>query len=252
MAVNSNETAARVRTYYGHEPTVIHPPVAVEFFGAAAGRRRAEYLLAVSRFVPYKRLDIAIDAAALGGRPLVVAGAGPLSRPASPRRSRPSDGVEFRVSPSDEEVLREPVRRCRRRRVPRLGGLRHRARRGTGGGHAGGRAGPGWHGGHGARRCDRGPRGEQIAPAFVAAIQRLLADPPARGRRRANAVALRGPRVRPAVPGGMDGEATAGGCCPARRARCSPRERSRGVPVRSIAPRYRRGGSAFGPIQQKR
>ncbi|MBC5810910.1 MAG: glycosyltransferase [Candidatus Eremiobacteraeota bacterium] len=75
---NSHNVAARVRAYYGREAAVLHCPVDVDRFSAGDGR--GEYFLAVSRLLPYKRIDVAIAACALAGVPLKVVGDGPARR----------------------------------------------------------------------------------------------------------------------------------------------------------------------------
>src|SRR5882672_9811590 len=58
---NSQHVAGRIRTYYNRDAIVIHPPVDTDFFhpdGAVPER----YALVVSALVPYKRIDVAIEA----------------------------------------------------------------------------------------------------------------------------------------------------------------------------------------------
>ena len=102
FAANSRETAERIRRFYDRPAKVVYPPVDVEFFGLPCPIRRGAYLLAVSRFVPYKRVDLVITAAALAGLPLVVAGSGPLERSLRKfARARYPGSVHFVVRPSD-------------------------------------------------------------------------------------------------------------------------------------------------------
>lgn len=69
----------RVRRAWGRDASVVYPPVAVERFAPRAGGPDDFYLL-VGGFVPYKREDLALRAFADLGRPLLVAGDGPLRR----------------------------------------------------------------------------------------------------------------------------------------------------------------------------
>lgn len=97
---NSQYVAARIRRYYNRESAVVYPPVDTGFFrptGAPAG----DYCLVVSALVPYKRLDLAIAACRLAGRPLRIVGTGPEE--ARLRRMAGSD-VEFMGSRTDEEL----------------------------------------------------------------------------------------------------------------------------------------------------
>jgi len=72
----SNTIAQRIQRAYGINAPVIYPPVDTEFF--TPGPAGAEgYWLAVSASVPYKRLDLAIEACNRLRLPLKVAGGGP-------------------------------------------------------------------------------------------------------------------------------------------------------------------------------
>ena len=103
FAVNSRTVGARVRDTYGRDAVVIHPPVATSFFAEAPVRPRTR-LVALSRFVPYKRLDDAIRVAAALGESLVVAGEGPLEGELRALAGLLRADVEFRIRPSDAEV----------------------------------------------------------------------------------------------------------------------------------------------------
>ncbi len=72
----SHYVAGRIGRYYNREAAVVYPPADTEFF--TPGDRQPEgYALVVSALVPYKRIDVAIDAARLAGMPLKVIGQGP-------------------------------------------------------------------------------------------------------------------------------------------------------------------------------
>ncbi len=71
----STEIQERIRRYYRRESVVIYPPVEVaDRFAIAA--HPDDYFLVVSRLVPYKRIDLAIEACSRLGLPLLVAGKG--------------------------------------------------------------------------------------------------------------------------------------------------------------------------------
>jgi len=72
---NSRNVAERVRRYYGRDAFVLPCPADVERF--TLGRGDGGYYLVLSRLLPYKAIDRAIDAAALAGVKLRVAGSGP-------------------------------------------------------------------------------------------------------------------------------------------------------------------------------
>lgn len=58
---NSDNVARRIRKYYRREAAVLYPPVDLTGFAFHSGPRE-DYYLAASRLVPYKRLDIIIEA----------------------------------------------------------------------------------------------------------------------------------------------------------------------------------------------
>ncbi len=72
---NSATVAERVRTYYDRDAAVLHSPADVARFTPGSGA--GGYFFIASRLLPYKRVDIAIDAAKLAGVKLLVAGEGP-------------------------------------------------------------------------------------------------------------------------------------------------------------------------------
>lgn len=73
---NSQHVAGRIRRYYNREAIVVYPPVDTDFFlpDSAAPERTA---LVVSALVPYKRLDVAIEACRRARLPLTIVGTGP-------------------------------------------------------------------------------------------------------------------------------------------------------------------------------
>ena len=72
----SETVAARIRRYYRREAEVIYPPVDTSLF-VPSGREPEDFLLVVARLVPYKRVDLAVAAAARLGLPLWIVGDGP-------------------------------------------------------------------------------------------------------------------------------------------------------------------------------
>ncbi|MBN1637782.1 MAG: glycosyltransferase [Ignavibacteriales bacterium] len=57
---NSSHVAKRIQKIYKRDAEVIHPPVDVESF--PCDTKKDNYYLAVSRFVPYKKMDVIIEA----------------------------------------------------------------------------------------------------------------------------------------------------------------------------------------------
>lgn len=75
IVANSRNVAARIARYYGRESDVLPCPVDVERFTVGSGS--GDYFVIASRLLSYKRIDLAIEAAALAGVRLIVAGTGP-------------------------------------------------------------------------------------------------------------------------------------------------------------------------------
>jgi glycosyltransferase involved in cell wall biosynthesis len=72
---NSKLVAERIKTTYGRDAIVIPPPIDVDRFRIA--KEVGNYYLILSRLVPYKRIDIAIEACKRLNRRLVIIGDGP-------------------------------------------------------------------------------------------------------------------------------------------------------------------------------
>jgi glycosyltransferase involved in cell wall biosynthesis len=72
---NSRTVQDRVREFYGRDADVLHSPADVDRFTIGSGG--GDYFFIASRLLPYKRIDLAIDAAQLAGVKLLVAGDGP-------------------------------------------------------------------------------------------------------------------------------------------------------------------------------
>ncbi len=70
----SDEVRRRIAKVYRRESTIIYPPVDVGRFEPSS--RIDDYYLFVGRLVPYRRLDVLIEAFNKMGRPLVIAGSG--------------------------------------------------------------------------------------------------------------------------------------------------------------------------------
>ncbi len=97
---NSQHVARRIGRYYNRRATVVYPPVDITFFEPGSGAP-GDYVLVVSALVPYKRIDLAIDACRLAGVRLRIVGQGPerarLGRQAGP-------DVEFLGTRSNEDL----------------------------------------------------------------------------------------------------------------------------------------------------
>lgn len=73
---NSPIVAERIRKYYRREAVVIPPPVEASRFSFDPTTRPGNYFLMLSRLVPYKRIDLAIEACNHLHLPLVIIGGG--------------------------------------------------------------------------------------------------------------------------------------------------------------------------------
>jgi glycosyltransferase involved in cell wall biosynthesis len=101
FVANSHYVADRIRRYYNRASTVVYPPVDTSFY-SPGGRERDRYFLMVTALSPYKRIDLALEAARAVGVPLKIVGFGPerarLEALAGP-------DVEFLGRQSDAEIL---------------------------------------------------------------------------------------------------------------------------------------------------
>jgi len=102
LIANSEVTQARIKQYYNRASTVVHPPVDVDRFTPPPKGDRSGYVL-WGRHVPYKRFDLAVQAANQLGVQLTIIGSGPdtarLKKLAGPT-------VQFAGRVSDKELVR--------------------------------------------------------------------------------------------------------------------------------------------------
>jgi len=104
---NSRLVAERIRQIYGREAHVIPPPIDVNRFHMSNDIE--DYYLVLSRLIPYKRIDLAIEACKRMNRRLVIIGDGP-------DRARleklGDDRVEF-LGRQPDKVVNYYMARCR-------------------------------------------------------------------------------------------------------------------------------------------
>ena len=96
----SHYVAGRIARYYNRQATVVYPPVDTAFF-TPDGSAPERYALMVTALVPYKQIQVAVDACARAQVPLKVVGDGP-ERSALERAV--TGTVEFLGRRSDEDV----------------------------------------------------------------------------------------------------------------------------------------------------
>lgn len=97
----------RIAKYYQRDSTIIYPPVDVDRFQVS--RAHDDYFLILSRLVPYKRIDLAVQAFNELGLPLVIAGDG---RDRLRLQAMAKANVQFLGRVSDEKA-KEFLARCR-------------------------------------------------------------------------------------------------------------------------------------------
>ena len=101
----SLHVARRILRYYNREAQVVYPPVDTRFF-TPSDPSPGHYFVVVSALVPYKRVDLAIQACEKARVPLRIVGKGP---DATRLRAQAGPNVEFVGNCSDRE-LRELYR----------------------------------------------------------------------------------------------------------------------------------------------
>ncbi|MCC5822366.1 MAG: glycosyltransferase [Phycisphaerales bacterium] len=115
---NSAYTRDLIRTVYDRDAEVLHPPVRTDFFTPDPSVPRDGSLLVVSALEPYKRVDLAIDAAARTGRALTVIGTGSHERVLR-ARARNRAGITFLGHASDD-IVRAHMRRAHAFLMPQV------------------------------------------------------------------------------------------------------------------------------------
>lgn len=104
---NSRCVQERILRCYGRASVVIHPPVSLERF--CSTRMREDFYLVVSALVPYKFVNIAVDACTRLRRKLVVIGTGPEE---ADLKKRAGDCVMF-LGWASNETVQDHYERCR-------------------------------------------------------------------------------------------------------------------------------------------
>ena len=103
----SKKVRERIAACYQRDAAIVYPPVDVERFSIS--RAPGDYFLILSRLVPYKRIDLAVQAFNALGLPLVIAGNG-RDRARLQEKAKPN--VRFLGRVSDGEG-RDLLSRCR-------------------------------------------------------------------------------------------------------------------------------------------
>ncbi len=98
----SHQVQSRIAAAYGREACLIYPPVDVSAFQIAPASEIGDYFLIISRLIPYKRIDLAVEAFNATGLPLVIAGDG---RDRARLQARAKSNIKFLGRVSDRERL---------------------------------------------------------------------------------------------------------------------------------------------------
>ena len=100
---NSHNVARRIRKHYGRTSYVIYPPVRTHMFTLGDRKPEEEYYLAVSRLVPYKRIDLLVEAFSILGLPLKIIGDGSEMKEL---KKKASSNIQFLGRLEDDMVLK--------------------------------------------------------------------------------------------------------------------------------------------------
>jgi glycosyltransferase involved in cell wall biosynthesis len=102
---NSHFIARRIKKVYGRDADVIYPPVDVERF--KLNENKEEYYLTASRLVPYKRIDLIVDAfKAMPDKKLIVIGDGPEMKKIRDKASANTEILGFQSNEIMENCMR--------------------------------------------------------------------------------------------------------------------------------------------------
>ena len=104
----SRHVQQRIEKFYGREADVVYPPADTGFYTPDPTAAREDFDLIVSALVPYKRVDLAVDAYTSAGKSLVVVGTGTEFEKL---KVRAGPTVRFAGWQSDE-AIRDLYRRC--------------------------------------------------------------------------------------------------------------------------------------------
>ena len=108
ILANSNYVAKRINKFWNRECQVIYPPVDIDRL-SPNGKEPEDFYVVFSRFVPYKRIDLAIEACKKLNRKLIVIGDGEQREYL---KSLSNDNIIFTGRISDEEV-KDYLQRCK-------------------------------------------------------------------------------------------------------------------------------------------
>ena len=111
FVANSRNISDQIRKFYRRPSEVVYPPVDLDLFNGAmaAGTTAGDFYLYAGQLIPYKRVDLAIDACKALGRRLVIIGGGSEKE----RLARQAGPLVTFLGHVDDATLRSHYARCR-------------------------------------------------------------------------------------------------------------------------------------------
>ena len=111
IVANSYYIARRIKKFWNRDAVVIYSPLNTRRFYPDDNAVKEDYYVAYSRLIPYKRIDIAINAIKGTGRKLVIIGGG--SEEKKLRKLAQGDSNIVFLGRAEDAVLRSHLQRCR-------------------------------------------------------------------------------------------------------------------------------------------
>jgi glycosyltransferase involved in cell wall biosynthesis len=105
----SSDIQERIKQFYNRDSVIIYPPVDTERFAAARTDEVEDYYLIVSRLIPYKQIDLAVQAATRLGVKLKISGRG---RDLERLKAMAGETVEF-LGYVPDDALPDLIARCK-------------------------------------------------------------------------------------------------------------------------------------------
>ena len=105
----SRTVQQRIRKVYRRDSTIIYPPMSIR--PGQTPQPPEDYYLIVSRLIPYKRIDLAVEAFNRLGLPLRIIGEG--RDRAMLQAHGQTDNVRFLGFVADDDDVRDQMARCR-------------------------------------------------------------------------------------------------------------------------------------------
>lgn len=114
ILANSTYISKRIKKFWNQDSTVVYPPVDTNRL-SPNGKKSEDFYVAFSRFVPYKRIDLAIEACGQLKKELVVIGSGSQEaelKELAVKYNSQGSKISFTGRISDEEV-KDYLQKCK-------------------------------------------------------------------------------------------------------------------------------------------